>query len=255
MHGHIPVDALDEGLLMTEDISRYKAIYVSGSHLRRDTAERLAKLLNSIYSGSMSQQSGSSFSADSGSSGYSSGFGGDASVAPGMSRESIGSGISSSNFQPTSNNSGENRESQISTVTMGGEANSLLGNVRVVADEENNALMIYSSGMQYRIIKTALEQLDIEATQVIIEASILEVTLTDKLRYGLEWTFNGSVGDDYTGTGLLTNGATTALAPTVPGFSYAITNSIGDISAVLNALSEDNLINVISTPSVMVKNI
>ncbi len=240
-------------------IARLDDAYYSEADMRlyvypvqNTTAERLAKLLNSIYSGSMSQQSGSSFSEESGSSSYSSSFGGDTSVAPGMNRESIGSGIGGGNFQPLSNNSGTDRESQISTVTMGGEANSLLGNVRVVADEENNALMIYSSGMQYRVIKTALEQLDIEATQVIIEASILEVTLTDKLRYGLEWTFNGSVGDDYTGTGLLANGATTALAPTVPGFSYAITNSIGDISAVLNALSEDNLINVISTPSVMV---
>jgi len=31
-----------------------------------------------------------------------------------------------------------------------------------------------------------------------------------------------------------------------------VTNSIGDIKAVLNALSEENLLNVISTPSVMV---
>jgi len=38
----------------------------------------------------------------------------------------------------------------------------------------------------------------------------------------------------------------------VPGFSYTVTNSIGDISAVLRALSEESLINIISTPSVMV---
>ncbi len=133
-----------------------------------------------------------------------------------------------------------------------GDSNALLGNVRVVADEENNALMIYSTGLQYRVIKTALDQLDVEATQVVIEASILEVTLTDKLRYGLEWTFKNGIGDDYNGRGLLTSGAAAVPSVIVPGFSYAVTNSIGDISAVLNALSEENLINVISTPSVMV---
>ena len=42
-HAHIPVDALDEGLLLSEDISRYKAIYVSGSHLREDAAAKLVK--------------------------------------------------------------------------------------------------------------------------------------------------------------------------------------------------------------------
>ena len=41
-------------------------------------------------------------------------------------------------------------------------------------------------------------------------------------------------------------------AAVVPGFSYTVTNSIGDISAVLNALSSASLINIISTPSVMV---
>ncbi|NQT92259.1 MAG: hypothetical protein HQ559_05825 [Lentisphaerae bacterium] len=43
MHAHIPMDALDEGLLMTEDISRYKVIVISGCHIRRDVAARLAK--------------------------------------------------------------------------------------------------------------------------------------------------------------------------------------------------------------------
>ena len=174
-----------------------------------------------------------------------------------MNRETLGSssGTSSTtgNYQPSSNNSGQDTGSTISTVTMSaGDSNSLLGNVRVVADEENNALMIYSTGLQYRVIKTALDQLDIEATQVVIEASILEVTLTDKLRYGLEWTFKNGIGDDYNGRGLLTSGAAAVPSVIVPGFSYAVTNSIGDISAVLNALSEENLINVISTPSVMV---
>ena len=75
--------------------------------------------------------------------------------------------------------------------------------------------------------------------------------MTDELRYGLEWTFNNSIGNQRDGTGLLTN---TARNPSViaPGFSYVITNTIGDIKAVVNALAEESLINVISTPSVMV---
>ncbi|MHB9106422.1 MAG: hypothetical protein ACYDCO_05135 [Armatimonadota bacterium] len=42
-HAHIPVDALDEGFLLSEELSRYKVIYVSGSHLRQDVAEKLGK--------------------------------------------------------------------------------------------------------------------------------------------------------------------------------------------------------------------
>ena len=36
------------------------------------------------------------------------------------------------------------------------------------------------------------------------------------------------------------------------GFSYTVTNSAGAVKAVLNALAEESLINVISTPSVLV---
>ena len=139
----------------------------------------------------------------------------------------------------------------MSAVSVGsGEGPRLLADVRVVADEENNALMIYANGKQYDIIADALEQLDVVATQVIIEASIMEVQLTDDLQYGLEWTFNNGFGD-YSGLGQLAN-TDSGIGAVVPGFSYTVTNSIGNISAVLNALSKESLINIISTPSVMV---
>jgi general secretion pathway protein D len=134
-----------------------------------------------------------------------------------------------------------------SVATSGSE----LDDVRVVADDENNALMIYATGKQYKIITDAMEQLDVVATQVIIEASILEVTLTDDLRYGLEWTFKNGLGGDYDGVGQLADSVFLGPLP-APGFSYTVTNSIGDISAVLNALASESLLNVISTPSVMV---
>jgi general secretion pathway protein D len=288
----IPIERLNSILVVTPRahyldivqkwIERMDEAYYSEADMRlhiypvqNTTSERLAKLLNGIYSGTMTQEPGSGGAGSRGGSGTSSAFGGKSGVAPGMSRESIGSGGSGfgasggssmgsmggssmgasgdNSFQPRMDNSGSDTGGGISTVTMGGgESNPLLGDVRVVADEENNALMIYSTGLQYRVIKAALDQLDVEATQVLIEASILEVTLTDKLRYGLEWSFNNALGDGYKATGLLTQGTSDVLAATVPGFSYAVADSAGNINAVLNALAEDNLINVISTPSVMV---
>jgi hypothetical protein len=41
-HAHIPVDALDDGYLLTEDLARYKVIYVSGRYVRKDAAAKLA---------------------------------------------------------------------------------------------------------------------------------------------------------------------------------------------------------------------
>lgn len=42
-HAHVQADALDEGFIESDDLSRYKIIYVSGSHLRRASAVKLAQ--------------------------------------------------------------------------------------------------------------------------------------------------------------------------------------------------------------------
>jgi general secretion pathway protein D len=223
--------------------------------VQNTSASRLAELLNGIYASDFAgvktletSTGGRRGGSDTGDTVE------EAGVAPGMSAETLGSGTGgaggSSFGTPSSTGKGGSISASRMVASMGGGASSL-EDVRVVADEDNNALMIYATGKQYDVIRRALEQLDIVATQVLIEASILEVTLTDELRYGLEWSFNNNIGDDYEGLGVLANAAD-GPAPIVPGFSYAITNSVGDIKAVLNALSEESLLNVISSPSVMV---
>lgn len=125
--------------------------------------------------------------------------------------------------------------------------------VRVVADEFNNALLIHAPRSEYRKIEAALRRLDLAPTQILIEASILEVTLTDETKYGLQWFFENSFNSgNYTGQGVLSEGASTALAASVPGFSYTLSNAAGQVRAVLNALAQKSLLNVISSPSVMV---
>ncbi len=227
----------------TPDSKFEKRLYVYP--VQNTSASRLAKLLNSIYADEFVGVKASK-------SGGGAGGAGGGGVAPGLSPETLGAGGSGGgSFGSNSSGSGGGSISAVSMVSSMGEGGSSLEDVRVVSDDDNNALMIYANGKQYGLIKTALEQLDVVATQVIIEASILEVSLTDELRYGLEWTFKNGIGDDYDGKGLLASAAG-GPAAVVPGFSYTVTNSIGDISAVLNALSEESLINVISTPSVMV---
>ncbi|MHA7816239.1 MAG: type II secretion system secretin GspD [Pseudohaliea sp.] len=222
--------------------------------VQNTTAQRLAQLLNGIYAG---DGRGTSSRGTAGG-----GQGAERGVAPGMTPESIGSssgGRSAGGDDGagigagfTGSGTGGGRAAALVAAALGDDSEGdVLANVRVVADEENNALMIYATGRQYEIIEEALEQLDVVATQVIIEASILEVTLTDELRYGLEWSFRKGLDGAYEGFGQLVgdSGSPSAVAP---GFSYTVTNSVRDITAVLNALSEDSLINVISTPSVMV---
>lgn len=131
-----------------------------------------------------------------------------------------------------------------------------LGNVRVMADEINNAVLVWGSRMEYAKIEATLKRLDLPPTQVLIEASIIEVTLTDDLKYGLQWAFNDSTtrmnGTNYDGRGTFSNTAGGVLGGQAAGFSYTLRNPLGQVRAVLNALAEKSLVKVISSPSLMV---
>jgi len=185
--------------------------------VRNGNAGQLAGLLSAIYGGS----------------GAGSPSGG-AGVAPGMTQAMSGgsAGMPQRGGKQTS-----------------GGSFSLGDDVRVVSDDFNNSLLVYATPYEFQKIERILVKLDVVATQVLIEASIVEVTLRDDLEYGLEWAFDNNLGGGDSGRGLLDLGG--GLNPKA-GFSYTITNSAGAAKAVLNALAEESLINVISTPSVLV---
>lgn len=128
----------------------------------------------------------------------------------------------------------------------------LLGGLRVVADERNNAILVYGTAAQFERIEEALHRLDLPPTQVLIEASIVEVTLTDETSYGLQWTFGDTRASGGTGTSVLSGVAGGVLGGPLAGFSYTLRNSVGNVRAVLNALAEKSLVRVISSPSMMV---
>ncbi len=206
--------------------------------VQNGTATHIGELLSSVFSGESSTVGSDSTSKDAG-------------VAPGLTPETVSSNNrSSSKARDATGTKTKNRSNSAEGSGLGTSSYNI-DNVSIVADENNNALLIYATRKDYRKIEGALKQLDILPAQIVIEASILEVSLTDGLEYGLEWSLkNGLSGGR---EGLLSLGLSdTAAAAKMPGLSYAITNSAGDLRGVLNLLSEKSLINVISTPTIMV---
>ena len=63
------------------------------------------------------------------------------------------------------------------------------GGSKVVVDEQKHALVIQTVPPEYDRILRILRRLDVVATQVMLEAAIAEVTLTDELKFGLKWFF------------------------------------------------------------------
>ncbi len=93
--------------------------------------------------------------------------------------------------------------------------------IRIVTDERNNALVIATTARQYRRIEETLRRLDVKPMQVVIEATIAEVTLNDELQFGLQWFFRNHSG---TNSATFTNVATNGIAIGLPGF-YVLSES------------------------------
>jgi len=124
--------------------------------------------------------------------------------------------------------------------------------VRIVGDDLNNAVLIYAPPGEFRKIEETLKRLDAPATQVMIEATIIEVTLRDEMQYGLQWYFTESNRAGLNAVGQLNTNNLGPIAPRQPGFSYSLIDSVGQIRVVLNMLADRSLVRVISSPSLMV---
>jgi general secretion pathway protein D len=122
--------------------------------------------------------------------------------------------------------------------------------ISITSDDGNNALVFYSTPRQYGLIQDALRQLDVLPLQVLVECAITEVTLTNELRFGVEWRFAGSGGN----ATLTQNTTSAALAQFFPGFAYFYSNATGNIQAALNALSDITTVKVLSAPKLLVLN-
>jgi general secretion pathway protein D len=117
--------------------------------------------------------------------------------------------------------------------------------VRVVADDKNNALIIYAKPRDYRMIESTIKRLDIIPLQVLIEATIAEVTLDDQLKYGLQFFFKTG-----NGRSLVNLVGDPTISSAVGGFSYSILGANTNI--VLNALSSVTDVRVVSSPQLLV---
>lgn len=198
-------------------------------------AKHLAAVLNGLFGTGNGGDTGAQLPADSG-------------VAPGLKTStSATSGFANANSNRSASGAAGPAGNAVTAVA-------LKTGVRVMADNMNNAVLVYSTRGEYDKIEATLKQLDVPPNQVLIEASIIEVSLTDDLQYGLQWIFTDKArgSSSLVGTGVLSTAAGAVLGATPAGFSYTLRNSVGEVRAVLNALADKSLIKVISSPSLMV---
>jgi len=123
--------------------------------------------------------------------------------------------------------------------------------VRIIADQTNNALLILADRGEYGQIQAALAKLDIVPLQVLIEATILEVTLRDVLRFGVQYFFNTGGLDLADGGKTILSTAAAPIQSLLPGFSFTLTNGPSP-KFIIDTLSQITEVNVLSSPAVLV---
>ncbi len=126
--------------------------------------------------------------------------------------------------------------------------------VRIIANRKNNALLIFATPREYAVIQGMLRKIDIIPLQVLIEATIAEVTLNDQLNYGTQFFLGRKVSGTLSNT---TSGATPSIA-TIAGIPIGYASNFpgfvlnNGVREVINALSAVTELKVLSAPQVMV---
>lgn len=142
----------------------------------------------------------------------------------------------------------------------------LSGAVQIIPDEATNTLVIKANQQDYLQIKKVIERIDTIPRQVMIQVMVAEITLTDKLQYGVEWWLKnqkfGYRGKNWAAQAGLDTGLTAPAVTANPltgapasgvssGFNYSIFNGVGDVVGLLNLLASDTNVNVLSAPHVL----
>ncbi|MEJ1160546.1 type II secretion system secretin GspD [Prosthecomicrobium sp. N25] len=117
--------------------------------------------------------------------------------------------------------------------------------IRIAADTRNNTIMVYSNYSMFKRVREVLKALDVPQSQVVIEATVLEVDINDKLQYGVQWFLRGA--------GLLVRSAAdpNVRDPGTAGGIVAATVSLGDdikAGTVITALQSITSVKILSSP-------
>jgi general secretion pathway protein D len=124
------------------------------------------------------------------------------------------------------------------------------GEITLSADDSRNILAVFATPAEYERLQRALAKLDTPPPQVFIEAAIVEVTLSNDTRYGLQYSFQFGNSNQV----VLTPAKTPTVSPAAPGFSFSYANSGADIQVILSALASKTRVEVLSAPKLMVLN-
>ncbi len=115
-------------------------------------------------------------------------------------------------------------------------------NITMTVDDRSNTIIFYTSGIEYQNLLPMIKRLDVMPKQILLEATIAEVRLTDELKMGIEYAVrNGKFGSQTTG----------ALMEGFGGMNLSYIDGVDNLIGQFN--QSKNMLNVLSNPSLLVR--
>lgn len=178
-----------------------------------------------------------------------------------------------SNQTVTSSSSSQSIQGLITSLNDEGQvvnARNLAGQVLLVPNIDTNSIIVVAPPNLQPIVKRVLDSMDEIPAQVMIEAVIMEVDLTNQDQFGVEWSESGmkllglhhtdtALGQSFglsTGTGIGATSTNTTAGSPGQGLQNGLTLALtaGKVSAFINAVAQDNKTNILSTPRIVTSN-
>ncbi len=129
------------------------------------------------------------------------------------------------------------------------------GEINIVVDEANNALVIRALQRDYRTILETIKKLDIYPKQVLVDVLIAGVTLDESNKFGIEWArFVDSLRVGRYEQAFTYGAFTDAVFPGAGTFRYSIVDQAGRLTAAIKLAAAENRLKVISSPQILASN-
>lgn len=144
-------------------------------------------------------------------------------------------------------------------------------NVKVLADKRINGVVIMARRADMRAIREVIDNMDVKLSQVLIETVIIEVSLGDNLKTGIDWVMGGNVAQnvfmnhgqmigggagstklaDFATSGINASVATNLVTPVGAGINYLFKSDKLNLAGVIEASKTDSRSKYVASPIVM----
>ena len=229
------------------DVETVPPTVVKVYRLKYADAEDVSDMINDLIGNAPSSKSGSKSGQNA------------AAKTSGASGANMTTGRTAAPRQSTNKRTGEPQAGELSKE-----------NTTILADKRINGLVVMTQKELVPTVESIIEAMDIKLSQVLIETVIIEVSLGDNLKTGIDWVMGGEVAKSvFMNHGQMVGGgagttqignfvmsgiagsATNAVTPIGKGIQYLMKSDKLNLAAVIQASKTDSRTKYVASPIVM----